>query len=139
MAVKAHILGPGTLRLGETGTEVEFSAQATNIRLSPSANEEDGIPVLSGEEVDGDESIDWTLGGSLLQSFDREGLIHWCYTNRLKTVQFEFIPSKEESDYGWRGLVKVLPLEVGGDVKKKNTTNFEFKCKGEPVPFDVPA
>lgn len=139
MAVKAHRLGPGTLHFGDTGTPTEFSSQTTNMRLSPSVNEEDPIPVLSGEEVDGDDSVDWVVAGSLLQSFDKAGLIHWCYENRLQKVPFEFVPSNEESDYGWRGVAKIVPLEVGGDVKTKNTTDFEFKCIGEPETFDIPA
>lgn len=139
MAVKAHRLGPGSLRFGDTGTSTEFSSQTTNMRLSPSVNEEDAIPVLSGEELAGDDTVDWVVAGTLLQSFDRDGLIHWCYENRLKEVPFEFIPNNDESDYGWRGTVKVVPLEVGGDVKTKNTTDFEFRCIGEPETFDVPA
>lgn len=139
MAVKAHRLGPGTLHFGATGTETEFSGQTTNMRLSPSVNEEDAIPVLSGEELAGDDSVDWVVAGTLLQSFDREGLIYWCYENRLTEVPFEFVPNNVESDYGWRGTVKVVPLEVGGDVKTKNTTDFEFRCIGEPETFDIPA
>lgn len=137
MPAKSHRLGPGTLSFGETGTPTDFSAQSTNTKLSPSVNEEDNITVLSGEEIAGDDTIDWTISGTLLQSYDRAGLIHWCYENRLKTVPFEFIPNNEESDYGWRGTVKVVPLEVGGDVKAKNTTDYEFKVIGEPVTFDV--
>lgn len=139
MPAKSHALGPGRLRLGDTGTPVEFAAQATNTRLSPSVNEEDPVPVLSGEEVSGADSIDWVLAGTLLQSYDREGLIFWCYENRLTEVPFEFVPNEALADYGWRGTVKVVPLEVGGDVKAKNTSDFEFKCIGEPVTFDLEA
>lgn len=137
MAVKAHRLGPGSLRFGETGMATEFSSQTTNMKLSPSLEEEDTIPVLSGEELEGDDTVEWVVAGSLLQSFDKAGLIHWCYENRLKVVPFEFIPNNEESDYGWRGRAKVVPLEVGGDVKTKNTTDFEFRCIGEPETFDL--
>jgi len=139
MPATAHRLGPGTLRLGDAGDATEFAAQATNVRLSPSVNEEDPIPVLSGEEIDGDDSIDWVLAGTLHQSYDREGLVRWCYDNRLQRFPFEFIPNNAESDYGWRGEVKVVPLEVGGDVKARNTSDFEFRCIGEPTPYDLDA
>lgn len=138
MAPKAHRTGPGTLTFGETGTPTEFGAQCTNVRLSPSVNEEDTITVLSGEEIAGDDTIDWTVAGTLLQSFDKAGLIHWCYENRLTTVPFKFIPNNEESEYGWQGSAKIVPLEVGGDVKTRNTSDFEFKCIGEPTPYDLP-
>lgn len=137
MSASHHRLGPGTLSMGETGTPTDFSAQSINTKLSPEVNEEDAVTVLSGEEIDGDDTVSWKLSGTLNQTYDRAGLIYWCKTNALKKVPFEFIPSLEDSDYGWRGIVKVVPLEVGGDVKKKNTTEFEFKVIGEPDTFDL--
>lgn len=137
MAVTAHRLGPGSLKLGETGTPTDFSAQATNTRLSPSVDEEDNIPVLSGEEVAGDDTTSWVLAGTLLQSYDIAGLIYWCFENRGKTVPFEFVPSTADAEYGWRGNVKVVPLEVGGDVKTRNTSDFEMKVIGEPTTYDI--
>lgn len=137
MPAEHHRLGPGRLALGETGTPTDFSAQSINTKLSPEVNEEDAVAVLSGEEIDGDDTINWKLSGTLNQTYERAGLIHWCFTNALKKVPFEFIPNSEESDYGWRGTVKVVPLEVGGDVKKKNTTEYEFKVIGSPETFDL--
>ena len=115
MPTTAHKLGPGSLKIGATGTPQEFAAQMTAGKLTPEVNEEDAIPVFDGTELDGDDTISWTLGGTLLQSFDKAGLIHWAYQNRLAKLPFTFIPSTEFSDYGWRGTVKVVPLEVGGD------------------------
>lgn len=139
MPVNAHRLGPGSLKLGETGTPTDFSAQATNARLSPSVDEEDSITVLSGEEIAGDDTTSWVLAGTLHQSYDKTGLIHWCFENRGKTVPFDFVPSNADSEYGWRGNVKVVPLEVGGDVKTRNTSDFEMKVIGEPTTYDIPA
>lgn len=138
MAVKAHRLGPGSLKFGETGTEQEFASALTNARLSPSLEEEDNIDVLSGEVLDGDDTLEYTLSGTLLQSYDQAGLVHWSYVNRLLVLDFEFIPNTAESDYGWRGQCKIVPLEVGGDVKTRNTSDFEFKVIGEPTTFVIP-
>lgn len=139
MAVKAHRLGPGSLKFGETGTAQEFASALTNARLSPSLEEEDNIDVLSGETLDGDDTLEYTLSGTLLQSYDKAGLVHWSHVNRLLVLDFEFIPNTAESDYGWRGKAKIVPLEVGGDVKTRNTSDFEFKVIGEPTTFDIPA
>lgn len=139
MTAKAHRTGPGTLTFGETGTPTDFSAQCTNVRLSPSVNEEDNITVLSGEEIPGDDTIDWTIAGTLNQSFDKAGLLFYCYENRLTTVPFKFVPNNDLAEYGWEGTAKIVPLEVGGDVKTKNTSDFEFKCIGEPTTYDIPA
>lgn len=138
MTVSAHRLGPGTLTFGEAGTAQQFGAQCTNVKLTPSLNEEDAIEVLSGETLDGDDTLEYTIGGTLLQSFEKAGLIHWCHVNKLLVLDFEFIPSNADSDYGWKGKAKIVPLEVGGDVKKRNTTDFEFKCIGDVTAFDLP-
>ncbi|MHA7293695.1 hypothetical protein [Arthrobacter sp. HLT1-21] len=139
MAVKAHRLGPGVLEFGELGTLTQFGSQTTATKLTPSLEEEDSIPVLSGETLDGDDTLTWTLSGTLLQSYDKAGLLHWAYENRLTVLPFKFTPSTAESDYGWKGFAKIIPLEVGGDVKTRNTSDFEFKVIGEPTTFDIPA
>jgi hypothetical protein len=139
MAPKAHRLGPGSLKFGETGTPMEFAAQLTNARISPSINEEDAIDVLSGETIDGDDTIDWVVAGTLHQSFDKAGLVYWCFENRLTVVPFDFVPNTDEADYGWRGNCKIVPIDAGGDVKTKNTSDFEFKVIGEPTTYDIPA
>jgi hypothetical protein len=138
MAVKAHRLGPGTLKFGETGTTTEFAAQSTNVRLSPSVNEEDAIPVFSGEELDGDDTVSWVIAGTLLQSFDKAGLLYWANTNALTVVPFDFVPSLEQSEFGVRGDAKIVPLEIGGDVKTRNTSDYEFKVIGAPEFYDIP-
>lgn len=132
MPVKAHRLGAGTLTLGETGTLQEFGSQCTAMKVTPSLNEEDAIPVLSGEELSGDDTIDWNISGTLLQSFDKEGIIYWAKKHSLQELPFKFDPSTADSGFTVEGTVKVVPLEMGGDVKKRNTTDFEFKCVGEP-------
>jgi hypothetical protein len=138
MPVSAHRLGPGSLKFGTTGTAQEFAAQCTNVKLSPSLNEEDPIDVLNGEALDGDDTITYTLGGTLLQSYEKAGLLHWAFTNALAVLDFDFVPNNVESDYGWKGKAKIVPLEVGGDVKKRNTSDFEFKVIGDPVTYDLP-
>lgn len=129
----AHRLGPGSFKIGETGTPAEFGAQCTAMKASPSLSEEDAIPVLNGRELSGDDSIAWTIGGTLLQSFDKKGLIFWAMENSLKELPFVLDPSTENAEFTVEGICKVVPLELGGDVKKRNTTDFEFKVIGDPV------
>ena len=139
MPVSAHRLGPGSLKFGLTGTAQEFAAQCISVKLSPSLDEEDPIDVLSGESLDGDDTLSYTIGGTLLQSYEKTGLLHWAHENKLAVLDFEFIPNSVESEYGWKGKAKIVPLEVGGDVKKRNNSDFEFKCVGEVTTYDLPA
>lgn len=138
MTISAHKLGPGSLNIGETGTLQEFAAQCTQVKVTPSVNEEDSVPVLSGEELDGDDTIDYELSGTLFQSYDKEGIIYWSHTNRLKVLPFTFIPSTGDSEFSVKGMCKIVPLEIGGEVKKRNTSDFTFKVIGEVTLPDAP-
>lgn len=138
MAVTAHKLGPGTLTLGETATLQDFTSQITNARWTPSVDQEDPIPVLSGEELADDPDFTSVLAGTFLQEYGSTALVKWCYDNRGKVLPFEFTP-RTESALSITGTCQVLPVEVGGDVKTRNTTDFEFPVIGEPTFTATPA
>ena len=131
MAAQAHKLGPGSLKFGSTGTEQEFAAQCSNVRLEPSVDTEDSIAVLSGEELEGDETLTWVVAGTLYQRYDADALQDWCFENRLTTLPFRFIPTQDAVNE-WTGSCRIVPITIGGDVKVRNTSDFEFRVIGEP-------
>lgn len=138
MTVKSTKLGPGTLSLGDTGSATEFGGQVTNMRITNSVDEEDNIPVLSGEELAGDETYGFELAGTLIQDYETGNLLEWCHENRGKEVPFTFVPNTEAAR-AIRGRVKVRPVDIGGDVKKTNTSDFTFKGVGDYSFSDVGA
>lgn len=131
MSAAAHKLGPGSLKFGSTGTEQEFAAQCSNVRLEPSVDSEDNINVLSGEEIEGDETISWVVAGTLYQRYDADALQDWCFEHRLTTLPFTFIPADAAVNQ-WTGRARIVPITIGGDVKVRNTSDFEFRLIGEP-------
>lgn len=131
MAVTAHKLGPGSLSLGESGTLREFNSQITNARWTPSVDQEDPIDVLSGEQIADDPDITSVLAGTFLQEYGSEALVTWCWENRGQVLPFEFKP-RNDSELVITGNCQVLPVEVGGDVKTRNTSDFEFPLIGDP-------
>lgn len=131
MAAAAHKLGPGSLKFGAVGTEQEFAAQCSNVRLEPSVDSEDNINVLSGEEIEGDETVAWVVAGTLYQRYDADALQDWCFDNRLTTLPFEFVPA-DTAVNKWTGQARIVPITIGGDVKVRNTSDFEFRLIGEP-------
>ncbi|NQX26833.1 hypothetical protein HQQ81_05640 [Microbacteriaceae bacterium VKM Ac-2854] len=137
MPVKSNILGPGSLKLGETASPIEFAAQLTKAALTPSVDSEDDIPVLSGDILAGDDTTTWELSGTVMQDYDLESLEDWCFENRSTVVPFQFEPDSTAGRRAWSGSVKVRPLTVGGDVKKRNTSDFTFPLVGEPTPVVV--
>lgn len=128
---KAETLGPGTLKFGATGDEQEFAQQCSNVRLEPSTDTDDSVPVLSGEEIDGDSTETWVIAGTLYQRYDADALQDWCFDNRLTTMPFTFTP-KEGAASSWKGQAKITAITIGGDVKVKNTSDFEFTLVGAP-------
>lgn len=137
MAIKSHKLGPGSLIFGETGGK-EFATQARTVTLTPEAEEEDNLPVLSGDELAGDETYTWTIGGTILDEYTMDGLAVWAYENRGTEMPFEFIPNDDaEGAVVWAGKAVIRPIAIGGEVKTRNENDFEFRVVGEPTPSTV--
>ncbi len=138
MTIKSRPLGPGSLKIGETGTAQEWAAQLTKCALTPSTDTEDDIDVLSGETLDGDDTTTFTLDGTLLQDYDLESLELYCFDHRGEDVPFVFTPSREGA-VQWSGTVRLRPVTVGGDVKKRNTSDFSFPLQGDPTHGEIVA
>jgi hypothetical protein len=132
----AHRLGPGSLKIGATGTEKEFAVQMTKAKLSGSVDAEDDINTLDGGTLAGAETETWELTGEVHQSYDVDSLIAYCFENRFtktgELLPFTFIPLNSGVQE-WSGTLKVRALDVGGDVKKQNTSEFTFPLSGDPV------
>lgn len=125
--VTAHKLGPGTLKFGATGSEQEFASHVTTCTISPSFNEEDPIPTLSGDQfVDGDAVFEGTISGEFLQEYTVTGLVKWTWDHNGETVPFVFTP-RNDAELSWTGECVVRPVNVGGEVKTANTAEFEWR------------
>lgn len=129
-------VGPGTLVFGEVGSDAEFEAQVTSAIVEWSVDSEDDEYVLSGDVVAGDDTFTATISGSLFQDIKASGINTWSWTHKGEVVPFVFIPNTVV-DRQVSGECKIVPLSVGGDVKKKAKSDFEFACVGEPALGDV--
>lgn len=126
---KAHKLGEGSLKFGATGSEIEFGIQCKSVEVVPDVEDDkDDSPVLSGElETTGSDSEEsYTLKGELYQDYSRDSLITWCHVNAGTSVPFIFKPNNDH-EMNVRGEVRIRRLAIGGDVKDRNTSDFEFK------------
>ena len=131
--ITAHKLGPGTLKFGDTGSEQEFASHVTTCTISPSFNEEDPIPTLSGDQfVDGEASFEGTISGEFLQEYTVAGLVKWTWDNNGQTVPFVFTP-RTDAELSWKGECVIRPVNVGGEVKTANTAEFEFRVLELPT------
>lgn len=135
MTVKADRLGPGLLTFGAVGTTQEFGSQVTKIELTPEYDDGDIVTVLSGDELAEDDEESYKLSGEFYQEHTLTGLVVWCKTNSGQVLPFTFVPDND-SELAVRGNCKIRAVKLGGEVKKRNTTEFEFPGVGDYEYFD---
>lgn len=128
----SRILGPGSLTFGEAGTLRQFAGDTTKATLTPSTDSEDDTPMLDGTNESGADTTTWTIGGTIMDKYTLDSLAVWAANNAGKELPFVFTPSTEGSlEVG--GVAKIRPIALGGDVKKKNSNDFEFPLVGDPT------
>jgi hypothetical protein len=130
-------LKTGTLTLG-TSPGVDFACQATNVRLTPSVKETgDEVETLCGDMIGADSKTSWTLKGTSIQDFDdADGFVQYCFDNDLEEVAFEWKPSATSGTYS--GTVEIRAVEIGGEINKRLSTDWEWKITGTGVPTLTP-
>jgi len=141
MTVNTVTVGAGTLHIGEVGAVKSFSSQLTSCTLVPDVSTGDAVDVLSGEQIAGERTESWTLKGKVFQdlgtaSSQYSGLTEWLFTNRGTEFDFEFIPSTSGGK-GVRGVLVVEAVDIGGDVKARAQSDFEWQLVGPPEIFVV--
>ena len=125
-------LGPGLLTIGATGTPKEFGATVSEVTLAPEYDSDDPISVLSGDEYAGDETESWTLTATLYQDYSASSLDLWLYENAGEELPFTFVPSRAGALQA-KGTLKVRAGSIGGEVKKRNTSEVELPVIGRPA------
>lgn len=130
MTIADHRLKAGTLTLDA----LPFATQATNVRLVPKTDEDgEALEVLSGDTIEPDDKTDWTLNMTNVQDFDDPaGFIAFSLENAGQLVPFTWKPNATGVSYG--GTVKVRPVEIGGDVASRLTTDAEWPVTSGPTP-----
>jgi hypothetical protein len=134
MAASTTKLGPGTLTIGETGSEVDFSCQVIGARIAWDVTADDDVPTMCGDVVAGDRTYTAALSGSLFQDLaDPDGIVYYSWDHKGEAVPFTFTPSTAIGAVA-TGTITLDPLDVGGDdASAKLTADFEWACVGEPV------
>lgn len=118
--------GVGVLMLGTK----DYSAQISNVRLTPNHETEDGTKTLGFPHPAPLATTTWTLAGSAIQDWeDKLGFVRFCIDNNNTEVPFEWTPNNGKAFHA-RGRCQVLAVELGGDIDVQATTDFEFAVVG---------
>lgn len=129
-APRAQKLGPGTLQIGETGTELDLSCQVTEVTVTWDNDTDDDVPTLCGGVLAGDDTFTATLEATIVQDMIAGGVIDFTWRNKGKVVPLTFTPTEGEAKVV--GDIKIIPVDLGGEVKKKNTSDVQWPFVGEP-------
>ena len=85
-------LGPGTVKIGDVGTEVDFSCQVTAAHVDAEVDEGDEVTVLCGDVIPGSRTYTYQFAGTLLQDLTDDGIVAFSWANKGEEVPFEFVP-----------------------------------------------
>lgn len=132
MPTDSYRLGPGTLSLATN----EFNMQLSNCRVEPTENVESGddLNLLDGSTLEGldDATYSFVLAGTVVQDLNDTGITAYTWENMGEEVAFEFVPVTARLAQV-EGTVRIVPIQIGGDVKTRNTADFSWAIIGTPT------
>jgi hypothetical protein len=124
-------MGPGTLKL-DSGLSLDVSCQVVSCVVSCEENVDtsDAVDVLCGEQLAGEDSLtySWQLEATMLQDLTAAAFIAWSWTNKGLEKGFEFIPNTVAARK-ITGTIIVVPIAIGGESKKRNTSDITWRGK----------
>lgn len=133
-AEPGHPLGPGTLKIGATGTEIDISCNVNNAVLSADKDQGDSVTKLCGTVVPGSTTYTYTLSGNVDTDIGEEsGFFALTVKNPGSQQDFSFVPNTAAGTSA-SGTLILDPLDFGGDETTETmTSDFEFAVVGVPV------
>ncbi|MET0767367.1 MAG: hypothetical protein ABWY50_06970 [Aeromicrobium sp.] len=133
MTIVESRLKDGTLKLGTTPSDLDFSCQVTNARINSSYEDDgDAVETLCGEMIAAGRRLSGrALAGTFIQDWTAaavESITDYCYTHDLETVAFEYKPAGDTGPTLTGSLRIEVPSETyGGDVNSRLTSDFEWQ------------
>lgn len=127
-------LGPGTLKIGPTGAEIDASCLVNNARIETTKDQDDPKYKLCGTATPGKITYTYALSGNVdTDTADSAGLFAYSQDHAGEQVAFEFIPNTA-SGTAASGTLVIDPLDFGGDdYGAPMDSDFEFSVIGKPL------
>ena len=139
MPVKSYVLGPGTLEIADLDdtNAIELTAQITSCRIQWTENVTAGetVELLSGDQLTDEDEVSHSavLAANLVQDITTGGSIEYSWLKRGLKKHATFTPSTEEGRVV-TGTVTVAPIDLGGDVKKRNRSDISWRFDSNDLP-----
>lgn len=136
MTIQSYKVGPGTLTLGSGPLAVAAQMTKAQVDAAENVTQGENIDVLSGEtlEEDSSETYSFTLAASILQDISAGGIVDYSWIHKGEEVAFSYVPNTVE-DRKVSGIVKPIPISIGGDVSKSTSakSDFTWRIIGTPT------
>lgn len=128
------VFGPGTLKIGATGSEIDVSCNVNSMRIAATKEEGDSTTKLCGNVKPGKITYTYALTGNLdIDSTDPEGLFALSQLAPGTQQPFEFTPNTADTTSA-SGTLVIDPLDFGADEFGDDmTSDIEFSLVGPPV------
>lgn len=127
-------LGPGTLKIGQTGTLIDCSCLVNNAVISADKDEGDTTTKLCGTQRVGAITYTYSLSGNMdVDAGKSSGFFALTQSQAGAQVDYEFTPS---TAMGTKAVGKLVldPLDFGADeYGAALASDFEFSCTGKPT------
>lgn len=130
-------LGPGTLKIGATGTEIDVSCQLNGGRITTNVDTGDSVTTLCGTTEPGATTFDYEFTGNLNtdQARGADGLFALSWSAKGTEQGFVYVPNTAEGTSA-TGTLIITPLDFGADAfGDRMASDFTWALVGEPV-FD---
>ena len=127
-------LGPGTLEIGATGTEIDISCLVNNAVIGADKSQGDTTTKLCGTVKPGAVTYEYTLAGNMDTDVgESAGFFALSQAQAGQELAYTFTPNTEAGTVA-SGTLIVDPLDFGGDTSGETmTSDFEFSLVGPPV------
>lgn len=127
-------LGPGTLKIGPVGSEIDVSCQINNARIAMSKDQDDSTTKLCGTVTPGKVTYTYALSGNMdTDTDDPAGIFAYSQANAGLIVDFTFVPNTAATT-GATGQLMIDPLDFGADeFGAPLDSDFEWALIGQPA------
>ena len=127
-------LGPGSLTVGSTGSEIDISCYINNVGIEVSKDTTDQTTKLCGASRPGVTTYTYTLSGNVdVDLANASGLMALSWDNPGSTQGFVFVPN-EDLGVEFTGSLTIDPLNVQADEYGADlTSDFSWVIVGKPT------
>jgi hypothetical protein len=128
-------LGPGTLEIGDTGTEIDVSCYVNNAMITSDKDAEDDRTMLCGDVLPGAVTYTYSLTGNMDSDHENGAASFFALSQAEPGSQanFTFTPNTAEGTVA-TGTLTIDPLDFGADeMGAPLASDFEFSIVGKPT------